>query len=93
MTKYKDYMEHRAITIANYIINTKCTVREAAKVFAVSKSTVHKDMTLRLPFINKALAREVFYILDINKQERHIRGGKATKALYLHIVENDKLCC
>ena len=84
----KDYIEERAIEIANYIIEEKTTVRQAAKKFGVSKSTIHKDCTDRLRQINPALAREVRNILEINKQERHIRGGMATKEKYLHKHES-----
>lgn len=78
----KGYIEERAIEIANYIIENNATVRHAAKAFGVSKSTVHKDITERLSGINSSLARETRKILDANKQERHIRGGLATKAKY-----------
>jgi putative DeoR family transcriptional regulator (stage III sporulation protein D) len=78
----KDYIEERAMEIANYIIDTNATVREAAKVFKVSKSTVHKDVSERLPKINPGIANEVKKILDKNKAERHIRGGKATRMKY-----------
>ncbi len=78
----KDYIEERAIEIAEYIINEKATVRQTAKVFGVSKSTVHKDVTERLPRINPLIANQVKNILDRNKAERHIRGGKATKMKY-----------
>ena len=78
----KDYIEERAMEIAEYIITEKATVRQTAKVFGVSKSTVHKDMTERLPKINPLIANQVKYILDRNKAERHIRGGKATKMKY-----------
>jgi putative DeoR family transcriptional regulator (stage III sporulation protein D) len=78
----KDYIEERAIEIANYIIDTNATVREAAKVFKVSKSTVHKDVAERLPKINPGIANEVKKILEKNKAERHIRGGKATRMKY-----------
>lgn len=77
-------IEERAITLAHYIIETKETVRSTAKKFGVSKSTVHKDVTERLEKINLALAKEVRYILDENKAERHIRGGMATKLKYSH---------
>ena len=80
----KDYIEERAIEIANYIIEEKATVRQAAKKFGVSKSTTHKDCTERLEKINLTLAKEVRNVLDINKQERHIRGGMATKEKYKH---------
>ncbi len=77
------YIEERTIELANYIIETKCTVREAAKKFGISKSTVHKDVTERLSKINKALAEKIHEILMENKQERHIRGGIATREKYL----------
>ena len=78
----KDYIEERAITIANYIIDHNATVRQTAKAFGVSKSTVHKDVTDRLVQINPALARQARSVLDVNKSERHIRGGLATKHKY-----------
>ena len=80
----KDYIEERAITIANYIIDHNATVRQTAKAFGVSKSTVHKDVTDRLVQINPALARQARSVLDVNKSERHIRGGLATREKYLH---------
>lgn len=75
-------IEERAISLAQYIINTGDTVRGAAKKFGVSKSTVHKDVSERLVNINFALAQEVRKILDENKAERHIRGGMATRLKY-----------
>ncbi|AVP55541.1 sporulation transcriptional regulator SpoIIID [Clostridium tetani] len=78
----KDYIEERVLEVANYIISSKATIRKTAKVFGVSKSTVHKDMTERLPKINPQIAKEAKNILDFNKSERHIRGGKATKMKY-----------
>lgn len=81
----KDYIEQRAIEIANYIITTNATVRQTAKKFGISKSTVHKDVTERLQQINPSLAAEARKILDVNKSERHIRGGLATKEKYLHM--------
>ena len=80
----REYIEERAIRIADYIIEHGTTVRQTAKDFGVSKSTVHKDVTERLEQINPALAREVRRVLDVNKSERHIRGGLATKEKYLH---------
>ena len=71
--------------LANYIIDTKATVRQTAKKFGVSKSTVHKDCTERLRQINPALAMETRKVLDVNKSERHIRGGLATREKYLHL--------
>lgn len=75
-------IEERAVSLAQYIINTGDTVRGAAKKFGVSKSTVHKDVSERLVHINYALAQEVRKVLDENKAERHIRGGMATKLKY-----------
>lgn len=80
----KDYIEERAVEIANYIIETNATVRQTAKKFGISKSTVHKDVTDRLVRINPALAGQARLVLDINKSERHIRGGMATKEKYQH---------
>ena len=76
-------IEERAISLARYIIDSKDTVRGAAKKFCISKSTVHKDVTERLEKINPMLAKEVREILDENKAERHIRGGMATKMKYM----------
>ena len=77
-------IEERAVTLAHYIIDSKDTVRGAAKKFGVSKSTVHKDVSERLLKINPSLAHQVRKILDENKAERHIRGGMATKLKYSH---------
>lgn len=85
----KDYIEERAIDIANYIIDNNATVRQTAKQFGISKSTVHKDVTDRLMQINPALAKEARKVLDVNKSERHIRGGLATKEKYLHQHQPD----
>ena len=79
----KDYIEERAVSIANYIIDNNATVRQTAKAFGVSKSTVHKDVTDRLVQINPGLAKQARQVLDVNKSERHIRGGMATKEKYL----------
>lgn len=78
-----DRLEERAIQLAQYMIEHKATVRQTAAVFGVSKSTVHKDLTEKLPSVNRALAAQVREVLDINKSERHIRGGMATKEKYL----------
>ena len=75
-------IEERAVCLAQYIIESKDTVRGAAKKFGISKSTVHKDVSERLVHINKTLALEVRKVLDENKAERHIRGGMATKMKY-----------
>ena len=81
----KGLPEERAVRLAQYIIEKDATVRQAAKGFAISKSTVHKDVTDRLIQINPALAGEARKILDVNKEERHIRGGLATREKYLHM--------
>lgn len=73
--------------IANYIIENNTTVRQAARHFGISKSTVHKDVTERLEQVNPALANETRKVLDVNKSERHIRGGMATKEKYAHQTE------
>ena len=78
-------IEERAVELAQYIIESKDTVRGAAKRFGISKSTVHKDVSERLLKINPALASDVRRILDDNKAERHIRGGMATKIKYSHL--------
>ena len=75
-------IEERACDLAAYIIENKATVRAAAIRFGISKSTVHKDLTDRLPRVNPALYRQVRQLLDINKAERHIRGGLATRKKY-----------
>ena len=78
----KGYIEERAVKTAEYIIETKATVRQTARKFGVSKSTVHKDVSERLKKINPKLYRQVKELMDTNKQERHIRGGMATKNKY-----------
>ena len=78
----RDYIRKRVLDIGTYLVNTQATVRQAARVFGVSKSTVHKDMTERLPRINEDLALQVKKVLEQNKAERHIRGGEATKKKY-----------
>ena len=70
--------------IARYIIDNNTTVRQAAKHFGISKSTVHKDVTERLAQVNPSLAAEARKVLDVNKSKRHIRGGLATREKYLH---------
>lgn len=78
----KEYIRKRVLDICNHIMETKHTVRQTAVVFGVSKSTVHKDMIERLPEINRRLAAKVKNILEMNKAERHIRGGEATRKKY-----------
>ena len=77
-----DTIEQRACELAVYIIETGATVRAAAQKFNVSKSTVHKDLSQRLPQYNRLLYRQVRQVLDINKAQRHLRGGMATKEKY-----------
>ena len=72
----------RAVILGEYILETGATVRATAKVFKISKSTVHKDVTERLSYKNPQLYREVKEVLEKNKRERHIRGGMATKKKY-----------
>jgi len=78
----KGNMEDRAQELALYIIDNKTTVRAAAKKFGISKSTVHKDLSERLPAFNHSLYEQVKSILEENKAERHIRGGIATRKKY-----------
>lgn len=78
----QDYIEKRVLEIGNYIIESSATVRQTASVFGVSKSTVHKDVTERLPLINAVVAAQVKNVLECNKAERHLRGGMATKLKY-----------
>ena len=78
----KDGLEKRACDLAVYMIETGATVRSAAGHFGISKSTVHKDLTERLAHCNQTLYAQVRRVLDVNKQERHIRGGMATKRKY-----------
>lgn len=84
----KDYIADRVLDIANYMIESKCTVRSAATRFGVSKSTVHKDISERLRVISPGVYTEVKKLLETNKQERHIRGGNATKNKYLNQNRN-----
>ena len=78
----RETIEQRACDLAVYIIENKATVRAAAKQFGISKSTVHKDLSERLPHCNRALYLQVKEVLDRNKAERHIRGGLATRRKY-----------
>jgi putative DeoR family transcriptional regulator (stage III sporulation protein D) len=77
-----DTIEERACALAVYMIETGATVRTAAKYFGISKSTVHKDLSQRLPQYNQGLYQQVRQVLELNKQERHIRGGMATRKKY-----------
>lgn len=81
----KAYIEERAVEIANYIIEHKATVRQAAKYYGISKSTVHKDITDRLCQVNPALAAETRKIIDVNKLERHIQWWNGNEGKNMHI--------
>ncbi|MCG8515277.1 MAG: sporulation transcriptional regulator SpoIIID [Halanaerobiales bacterium] len=81
----KDYIRERVIEVAHYIYETKATVRQTAKIYGVSKSTIHKDVTERLLRIEAELAERVKQILEFNKAERHIRGGEATRKKYQNL--------
>lgn len=84
-----DDKKERSEILGEYIIEKRSTVRAAAKVFGISKSTVHKDITEKLPHINAALYNEVKKVLETNKKERHIRGGMATKHKYELMQKKD----
>lgn len=81
----QEYIRKRVLDIGTYILESSATVRQTADVFGVSKSTVHKDVTERLPLVNEKLSMEVKHILETNKAERHIRGGEATRKKYQEI--------
>lgn len=78
--------KERCEMLGEYIVKNGATVREAAKEFSISKSTVHKDVTEKLYIENRQLYKKVKAVLDINKAERHLRGGEATKKKYLQSV-------
>lgn len=80
----QEYIEKRVLEICDYIIQTGATVRQAASQFGVSKSTVHKDLTERLPELNKEQYEKVKLVLENNKAERHLRGGEATRQKYAY---------
>lgn len=80
----KGNIEERAVMLAQYIIEHRTTVRAAAKQFGISKSTVHKDLSERLPAFNRTLYLQAKQVLEENKAQRHIRGGMATREKYLH---------
>src|SRR5699024_6869846 len=85
----RSHIEERAVVVAKYILEKNTTVRQTAKTFGVSKSTIHKDVTERLEEINPNLAKEVKMVLEKNKSERHIRGGMATKLKYEKETQKD----
>ena len=90
MYEFAGQVKERCEILADYIIQNKCTVRAAATIFGISKSTVHKDVTKRLSAINPSLSNEVKKVLDENKAQRHIRGGLATKKKYIELKGNVK---
>lgn len=85
-------MEQRARDLAVYIIEHQTTIRATARHFGISKSTVHKDLTERLEKVNHGLYVQVKEVLEVNKAERHIRGGMATREKYLHRHAQEKCC-
>lgn len=87
----REYMELRVLKTAEYIVENKSTVREAAKLFRVSKSTVHKDMGERLAELDRSLYQDVRKVLDVNKAERHLRGGYATREKYKNVEKMKKM--
>ncbi len=82
MKQCNDSNQERCVILGKFIVENNATVRAAARQFGISKSTVHQDITVKLEKANKALYEEVKTVLDKNKQERHIRGGEATKKKY-----------
>ncbi len=75
----KEYIVERVFEVADYVIENRCTVREAAKAFCISKSTAHKDLNERLPLLSRSLFQKASVVLQENWQERYLRGGEATK--------------
>ena len=88
--RMRHYIEERALELGSFIIENRSTVRAAAQSFGISKSTVHKDVTERLPKLDPLMAGQVKRILDENKAERHIRGGEATKMKYSRDGRNSR---
>ena len=86
----KDHIWKRVLEVSDYILATRETVRDTARRFGVSKSTVHKDVTERLPRINPQMADQVKDVLEFNKAERHIRGGEATRKKFLEKNPEDR---
>ena len=81
----KQYIEERVLSVADYVINNKATIRETAKVFGVSKATIQKDVTIRIYKLNPIKSSEVEKVILLNKRERHLRGGEATRRRYFRI--------
>lgn len=86
----KEIVEERAARLGEYIVEQNATVRAAAVKFGISKSTVHKDVSKRLKYIDSALYKKVDKVLQQNKSERHIRGGEATRNKYLSMSTQPK---
>lgn len=86
----QEHIRERVLTLSNFIIESGATVRQTASKYGISKSTVHKDMTERLPQLNEVTASRVRSILDKNKAQRHLRGGEATRQKYLHLRDADR---
>ena len=87
----KEYIAQRVTAIADHMIERRCTVRDAAKKFGVSKSTVHKDISERLKLISPTKAQLAKNLLETNKSERHIRGGNATKEKYMDLKKRSRI--
>ena len=83
----QEHIRERVLTLSNYIIESGATVRQTAHKYGISKSTVHKDVTERLPQLSEVTAARVRSILDQNKAQRHLRGGEATRQKYLQLRE------
>jgi len=86
MTKTQQYIENRILEEARYIVDNMTTVRATASKFGVSKSTIHKDITQRLLDINRGLAEEVAIVMELNSEEKHIRGGISTRNKYRRVM-------
>lgn len=86
---YTTANKERCVVLANYLVENKATVRAVAGKFGISKSTVHKDVTQTLKHVNPALYQQVKDILEINKQERHLRGGEATRKKYHRLMKTE----
>lgn len=87
----QEHIRERVLTLSNYIIESGATVRQTANKYGISKSTVHKDVTERLPQLSEVTAARVRSILDQNKAQRHLRGGEATRQKYLHLRQEGEI--
>ena len=87
----QEHIRERVLTVSEYILENSATVRQTARRYGVSKSTVHKDVTERLPQLNELAAARVRSVLDNNKAERHLRGGEATRLKYLHLRDEQSV--